>query len=64
MPFPRERPSLEHNPPESCRGRRGADTPNVGTPRMGLAPFRWKQVLPLEIPAIASTLQREDEIWI
>lgn len=55
VPFPRERSSLSTNPPENCRGQRGADTPNVGTPQMGLAPLRWKQVPPLEIPATAST---------
>lgn len=55
VPFRRERSSLGTNPPENCRGRRGADTLNVGTPQMGLTPLRWKQVLPLEIPAIAST---------
>lgn len=63
MPFPGNVPLWSTNPTRAAGGRRGADTPNVGTPQMGPAPLRWKQVLPLEIPAIASTLQWEDGIW-
>lgn len=64
MPFPRDRPSLEHKSHKSCWGKKGADTSNVGTLQMGLAPLRWKEVLPSEIPAIASTLKWEDGIWM
>lgn len=62
-PFLGNVPLWSPNPTRAVGGRRGADTPNVGTPQMGLAPLRWKQVLPLETPAIASTLQWEDGIW-